>query len=186
MASKSKHRRFFRSEDQERIKEPEHEEIGKIETKKLLDYLQTIYGIDSKLFDNLILLKKGKDVWITNKATKNFLAYNKNITINSLGMRAIRNAFDVPKLTTNFVLYLNDKIRKNYYDMNEKDVENYTHGYSIKMAYNNEFRNYLVMKYKGQSFGVGLISNDEIKSQLPKGRVLKNQLNIKEEKEIDE
>jgi len=180
MASQSKHRRFFRNEDEERRIEYQHEEINKIELKKLYNYMHDLYGIEPKVLDAIVLLKKGKDVWITTKHTQNILAHEKKFTINSLGMRAIRNAFDVPKLTTNFVIFLNDKITKNYYDMNDQELEDYIHGYEFKSRYNNDFKNYLIMKYKNVVYGVGLISNDVIKSQVPKGRKLKNQLNQKE------
>jgi len=122
----------------------------------LLNYLHNLYGIDTKIFDDFIFLKLGKDVWITNKATKNFLAFKNKLKINSLGIRAIRNAFDVPKLTTNFAIFLNNKITKNY----------------------------LIMKNKNQVYGIGLIIDNKIKSQVPKGRKLKNQLSSNVDKEI--
>jgi NOL1/NOP2/fmu family ribosome biogenesis protein len=189
MASQNKHRRFFRSQDQERVKEPEHEEIGKIQLNTLINYLHDLYGIDKKVFDDFLLMKLGKDVWITNKATKNFLAFKNKLRINSLGIRAIRNAFDVPKLTTNFAIFLNDKITKNYYDMNEKELDEYIHGYEINFPENKkgELKNYLIMKHKNQVYGVGLIIENKIKSQVPKGRKLKNQLsNTNSEEVIDE
>lgn len=184
MASQNKHRRFFRSQDQERVKEPEHEEIGKIQMNTLLNYLHNLYGIDTKIFDDFIFLKLGKDVWITNKATKNFLAFKNKLKINSLGIRAIRNAFDVPKLTTNFAIFLNDKITKNSYDMNDKELDEYTHGYEIIPQSLEGLKNYLIMKNKNQVYGIGLIIDNKIKSQVPKGRKLKNQLSSNVNTEI--
>lgn len=179
MASQNKHRGFFRSKDKKRI-ESKYEEIGKIESKKLMNYLIDLYGIKKSYLNKFVFIKKGKDVWITNKSTKNFLAFNKVFNINSLGMRAIRNAFIVPKITTNFAIFLNKNITKNYYNMNNKELEDYTHGYDIILKDKIDLKNYLIMKYKNDVYGVGLISQDRIKSQVPKGRRLKNQINQKE------
>jgi len=180
MASKSKDRRFFREQDNKNII-PEHEELSKVELKRIFDYLNEVYGINENIFSETIFLKKGKDLWITTKPAKNIIKLSKELTINSIGIRAIRNAFDVPKITTNFATYLNKNIIKNFYELNDEELNNYTHGYDIDLRCNNEFRNYLVLKYKDQVFGVGLISENTIKNQVPKGRVLKNQL----EKEIN-
>ena len=187
MASKNKHRRFFRSEDTERRVDPEHEDINKIQLTKIIDFLHDFYGIEKKFFDDYIFMKLGKDVWMTTKSAKNMLSVCKSgLTVNSIGVRVLRNAFEVPKPTTNFVIFLNEKITKNFYEMNEKELDEYTHGYEIKMRYDNEFKNYLIMKHKNQTYGVGLISEGTIKSQVPKGRKLKNQLASIKEEVIDE
>lgn len=178
MASQNKHRRVLRSEIKKGIKS-NYEEIGKIELKKLKKYLTELYSIDESVLDDLVFLKKGKDVWITNKATKNFLNFGKAFIINSLGLRAIRNAFGVPKITTNFAIFLNKNINSNYYELNKEELEEYTHGYDIMLKNDgkNSFKNYLIMKYNKEVYGVGLIIDNTIKSQVPKGRRLRNQIN---------
>jgi NOL1/NOP2/fmu family ribosome biogenesis protein len=181
MASKSKHRRFFRSEDQERRIDPKPEELGKIEVKKLQNYLHDTYGIDLEYLESLSYLKRGKDVWITNKATKSMVGIGKNLNINSLGLRALRNAFEVPKITTNFAILLDNKITKNYHNMTKEDLDKFSRGNEISIPAKNDYKNYLILKYNNEVYGVGLINNGIVKSQVPKGRLLRNNL----EKEID-
>jgi len=183
MASKSKHRRFFRSEDQERRVDPKPEELGKIEVKKLQNYLHDTYGIDLEYLESLSFLKRGKDVWITNKSAKSMINIGKNLNINSLGLRILRNAFEVPKITTNFAILLDNKITKNYHNMTKDEVDKFTRGNEISLPAKNEYKNYLILKYNNEVYGVGLINNDILKSQVPKGRLLRNQ--ISNEKEID-
>ena len=182
MASKNKHRRFFRSKDEERRIDSKLEELGKIETKKLQNYLHKTYGINLDYLESLALLKRGKDIWATNKSTKCMISIGKNLNINSLGIRILRNAFEVPKITTNFAILVNDKITKNYYEMTKEQADEFTHGNEISIPANNDYKNYLILKYNDEVYGVGLINNGTVKSQVPKGRLLKNKL----EKEIDD
>ncbi len=186
MATKNKHRRFFRLQDEDRRIDPDPEELGKIETKKLQIYLNETYGIALDYLESLILLKRGKDIWITNKAAKSMIGIGKNLNINSLGLRALRNAFEVPKMTTNFAVFLNDKITKNYYEMTKEQLDEFTRGSEIKINAANEFKNYLILKYNKEVYGVGIINNGAIKSQVPKGRVLKNQLSKEIDLEVEE
>lgn len=174
MAAKHKHRRFFRDETEKTI-DPEFEEINKVNQKKIFGFLDEAYGILEKDIEDLVFLKKGKDVWVTNKSAKNFISFEKQLTINSLGMRAIRNAFDKPKITTNFAIFLNDRIKKNIYDLSDEELELFTHGYDLELNDKN-LKQYIVMRYNKQIFGVAVISDNKIKNQVPKGRKLKNQI----------
>ena len=108
MASQSKDRRVFHSQDYQEIKE--YEELNRKQKKIFIKYLSEVYGIDQTFMCEFVFLKRGKDIWITTKATKNILGFSRSLKINSIGMRAIRNAFDVPKITTNFAILLNNKI----------------------------------------------------------------------------
>ncbi len=174
MAPKHKHRRFFRDETEKTI-DPDYEELNKITSKKIFGFLDEAYGVLEKDVEELVFLKKGKDVWITNKSAKNFISFEKVLTINSLGMRAIRNAFDKPKITTNFAIFLNDKLKKNIYDLNDKELELFTHGFDLDLN-NKDLKQYVVMRYNKQIFGVAVVSDNKIKNQVPKGRKLKNQI----------
>lgn len=172
MAPKRKHRRFFRDKV-EKVIEPEFEELNKMNSKKIYNYLNEAYGIEEENIKELVFLKKGKDVWVTNNSAKNFISFEKHLTINSLGMRAIRNAFDKPKITTNFAIFLNDKIKKNIYDLTENELDLFTHGYDLELN-DKTLKQYIVMRYKKQIFGVAVVSDNKIKNQVPKGRKLKN------------
>ena len=172
MATQSKDRRLFHSQDN---KEIEYEELTSKQKKIIQKFLVETYGIDKRYLDNFVFLKRGKDVWITTKTTKNILKFSKNLKINSIGMRAIRNAFEIPKITTDFAIFLNDKITKNYYNLTKEELNKIIHGYDISIPKESFTNNYLILKYNNEVFGVGLLSDTIIKNQIPKGRTLKNQ-----------
>ncbi len=156
----------------------EYEELEKIDIKRIYSFLNEIYGIEINFLESYNFLKKGNDVWITNKKTKNFIPFsNKGITINSIGFRALRNYLEVPKITSNFAIYLNNNIKENIYELNEKEYNQYIHGYDLDKTQEKEYKNnYVILKYKKDVLGVGLLSQNKIKNQIPKGRVLKNQI----------
>ena len=45
------------------------------------------------------------------------------------------------------------------------------------LALNHDFKkNYVVLRYNNQNIGIGLVLENRIKNQVPKGRKLKNQI----------
>ena len=181
MAPQGVGRGFFYSKDDQRIKEPNYEELSKAEQKKVFEFLDEVYSVSKNDLKDLLFLKKGSDVWVVCKPAKGILQYqDKGLTISSMGFRAIRNAFeDKTKITSNLATFLNEKIKSNTYNLNKQELENYLHGEEVVVKEKDEkLRSYPCLKYNNRIYCVGLNTGTAIKNQLPKGRVLRNQITL--------
>ncbi len=179
MAPQGESRGFFYSKDDQRVKEPSYEELSKAEQKKVFEFLEEVYSVSKSEIKDLLFLKKGADVWVARKTAKSILKFqDKELTISSIGFRAIRNAFeDKTKITSNLATFLNEKIKSNIYNLNKQELENYLHGEDILIKNKAEkLKTYPCLKYNNRIYCVGLNTGTAIKNQLPKGRVLRNQI----------
>ncbi len=178
MATQNRYGRFLPREIKKDI---EYKELSKKEILHLKKYLDEIYGIEPKILTKYLFLKKGEDVWVTTKKSSTVLRYSDaGVKINSIGFRAIRNSFQTnPKITTNFAQHLGDLITKNIQQIEEMDLEKYIKGYDIQTT--QTLIGYCIVKYKNHIIGVGQYKDGNIKNQIPKGRVLKNEVIYRKE-----
>jgi len=158
------------------MREYEYKELSKKELSHIIGFLTDIYGISEEFLKEYEFIKRANDVWITTKKAITFLPYTRvGININSIGFRAMRNAFEGnAKITTNFAQLLQDEIKKNIRTLNEKELNEYIHGHDLNLK--EDIKGYCVLKYKTSTIGVGQIKDGNIKNQIPKGRVLKNMI----------
>jgi NOL1/NOP2/fmu family ribosome biogenesis protein len=76
------------------------------------------------------------------------------------------------KLSIEGVHLLKDKIRKNIFDLNQTQVEEWMKGQDLQVKTGKY--GFLVMKYKDDFLGMGRASEEKIGNYIPKSRRLKN------------
>ncbi len=135
------------------------------EIKKLLNYLREYYGIERRVFDDKIF-KMSKGVWILSQEMENFEVPHSFRE----GLRIVRFYKEEYKLTTNAAQILFPYIKKNIYEIKEKqEALKILKGLDIKIDV-NESDGFKILTYEGICLGTGVKRGDRLKSQIPKSR----------------
>ena len=144
--------------------------MNKKEVEKIEKIIEKNYGVKIKFKD--ILLKTSKDkIWIVSKDfKKNFF---KNLKVNSVGLyfgRLKRN--EKIKLSLEGAQLIGKKANKNLIEIDENELISFLQGFNIKKfkEKNAELNNFVIVKFKKDIVGVGILRNGYIENLLPKSR----------------
>ena len=146
------------------------EEMNKKEVEKIEKIIEKNYGVKIKFKD--ILLKTSKDkIWIVSKDfKKNFF---KNLKVNSIGLyfgRLKRN--EKIKLSLEGAQLVGKKATKNLVEIDENELISFLQGFNVKKfkEKNAELNNFVVVKFKEDIVGIGILRSGYIENLLPKSR----------------
>jgi 16S rRNA (cytosine1407-C5)-methyltransferase len=138
----------------------------KKDVRNILNNLIDEFEIDKEVFNNYCYLIKGKDIYFINKNWHD----NDLEIFNRVGTRfgtIDKNGITV--LHTQAAQILNNKIKKNIYDIESPDeLETYLNGGVIKKEINHKGQ--YVVKYKNLILGTAVITAQGIKSRFPRAK----------------
>lgn len=122
-----------------------------------------------------MLIKFGKDriFFFSGKLKeKEIRIIESEIPIERIGVYFARIINDFPKLSIEGTQILKEQIKKNIFELNEKQLKDWMSGRDLIISTGQ--KGFLVMKYKEEVLGCGKASENKISNFIPKMRRLKN------------
>lgn len=122
------------------------------------------FGIPTGFFDGYLLLKRGKSWWLLRKSPN--LECVEGLKVATVGLRAFQKIGPFIKPTTRMIQIFGKMATKATFKIDEEDLSNLMAGQAI--AADLELENgYLILYFKDQVLGLGLLINKQIRSQIP-------------------
>ncbi len=145
-------------------------ELTKREIKEIEEIIRKNYGANFKFKD--IVFKTSKDkIWILSRMFKNIDI--SRVVINSAGLyfgRLKRNK--KIKLSIEGAQLIGENATKNIVEVDEEEAKRFIQGLNIKRfkKVNAELNNFVLVKYKKDILGVGILRETHVENLLPKSR----------------
>lgn len=145
--------------------------LEKEEVEQIENVVEKNYGVKVNLKQFLVLKTFEEKIWL---ATKNLLDLDlSKLQINSVGMnfgKLKRN--DKINLTVEGSQIVGAKATKNVVLLNKENFEKFMQGSDVKpeKEINCEYHNFVIIKFVEDILGSSLLTEEEIKNQLPKSR----------------
>ncbi|MBN1903718.1 MAG: hypothetical protein JW927_01335 [Deltaproteobacteria bacterium] len=135
----------------------EDERIG------LLSYMYERFGIKKELFDDYLIFSKKRTFWFLRKSR--FISEVSHLKIKRLGIKAFQEVGSFMKPTTRFIQYFGVHATKALLIIDEKQLRQLIDGDFL--PFNNELENgYVILFFKGEVLGLGLLIKGMVRSQL--------------------
>lgn len=122
------------------------------------------FGISPDLFDGYLLFKKKKAFWFMKSS---ILIQNvSHLKIQRLGIRAFQEVGSFVKPATRIIQYFGHLATKAVIDLEDNQLKSLLKGeyLPVNMGLDN---GYVILSYKEQVLGLGLLIDGKIRSQLP-------------------
>ncbi len=144
--------------------------LDKEELKELEEIIEKNYGVKFK-FDSLVLKSSRDKIWLV---SKDFSKINfDKIKANSIGLyfgRLKRN--NKIHLSIEGTQLIGPNATKNIVEVDEENMRRFLQGLNVKpkKMINCEVNNFVVIKYKDDFLGSGILREDYVENLLPKTR----------------
>jgi NOL1/NOP2/fmu family ribosome biogenesis protein len=148
--------------------------LKKNQKKEIEKQLEERFGI-SKIPG--IIVMKGEErlfLFSGNLSEHEIKNFEKNIFIERLGVYFAKFMDGSIRLSIEGSQILKDQIKKNIFELDENQVENWMKGQELQIKTGK--RGFLVMKYKDDFLGTGKASEEKIGNFIPKSRRLKEKV----------
>jgi hypothetical protein len=137
------------------------------EKSRLLMSLEKNYGLKPGLFKDLTFLINNKNkVFMTNRLLADYVGYGKFVSISLPFARMDL----VVKPTTIMVQMFGKFATKGFIEVDKKNATRFMSGEDLEVE--NEGKGYVIVKYKDECLGVGLLKENVIKNQVPRAKRL--------------
>lgn len=141
---------------------------GRPSRREIILWWEDRFGIPDSVFDSFSFWEKGNGkIWIVSGELDGPIA------IEALGMRCLRVRQKFWKPTTNAIQRFGGYAKKNRVLLSSSDASRFVRGDSISGEWRVDDGYVIVMRGFGAQpvpIGVGLLTSDELRSQIPKGR----------------
>jgi len=141
------------------------------EKKKIEKSLKEQFGITEI---KGLLVKRGEErifLFQGNLSPKEIIELEKTIPLERVGIYFAKIIRDEPKLSIEGAQILKDQIKKNIFELNKEQAEQWMSGQELNIKTGK--RSFLIMKYKDDLLGCGKASEEKITNFIPKSRRLK-------------
>ena len=141
------------------------------EKKKIEKSLKEQFGI---IEISGLLVKRGEErifLFQGNLSPKEITELEKIIPLERIGIYIAKMIRDEPKLSIEGAQILKDQIKKNMFELNKEQAEQWMSGQELNIKTGK--RGFLIMKYKDDLLGCGKASEEKITNFIPKSRRLK-------------
>jgi NOL1/NOP2/fmu family ribosome biogenesis protein len=129
----------------------------------LLFYLYERFGINKEIFDDYLIFSKKRTFWFLRKSP--FIPEVAHLKIKRLGIKAFQEVGSFMKPTTRFMQYFGVHATKSIFTIDEKQLRQLVDG--EQLPYNEALENgYVILSFKGEALGLGLLINGMVRSQL--------------------
>ncbi len=136
---------------------------GEDERITLLSYLYDRFGINKEIFDDYLIFSKKRTFWFLRNSR--FISDVSHLKIKRLGIKAFQEVGSFMKPTTRFIQYFGVHATKALFKIDEKQLRQLLDG--TYLPYNNELENgYVILSFKGEVLGLGLLIKGMVRSQL--------------------
>ncbi len=155
------------------------------EVRSALNFLSDKFGIDEGIWENFAFHIKADEIWFSSidflnffssddlTINRNFKTHLLNQIIQRLGIKLAKHVKKERwKISTSALQLLAPHVKRNILELEcENDAKIFLNGGIIK-KYNGNFEigEYIAVRFSGITLGCGLVTNDGIKSQIPRGR----------------
>ena len=130
----------------------------------LLSYMYDRFGIPRNIFDGYLLFTKKKTFWFL--AGSSLISAVSHLKIKRLGIKAFQEIGSFIKPTTRFIQSFGSMATKAIFNIDENQLKELLNGEYLLMEENLE-NGYVILSFKGQVLGLGLLINRKVRSQLP-------------------
>ena len=141
------------------------------EKKKIEKYLKERFGIQKI---KGLLVKKGEErlfIFQGDLNPKQILELENKIALERVGIYFAKIIRDEAKLSIEGIQILKNQIKKNIFEINEKQAEQWMSGQELNIKTGH--RGFIIIKYKNDFLGCGKASEEKITNFIPKSRRLK-------------
>ncbi|MFX0062254.1 MAG: hypothetical protein ACFFC7_08695 [Candidatus Hermodarchaeota archaeon] len=140
--------------------------------KKLLQELETIYGIPPDVFNRYEFVVRGKrqKIWIVTSAVRKFSILDLKPVY--YGMYFAKKDKTGLRLTMNGAQVFGYAATKNIVDLNKHQYLNYLSGEKIIDMKSENLQGYVLLRHKNRIFACGKASKEGILNYVPKSRQL--------------
>ena len=137
---------------------------GEGERTFLLSYMYNRFGISSNVFDGYILFTKKKTYWFLSGSS--LVPAVSHLKIKRLGIKAFQEVGSFIKPTTRFIQSFGSMATKATFNIDENQLKELLNGEYLPVEEGLE-NGYVILSFKGQVLGLGLLINGKVRSQLP-------------------
>jgi NOL1/NOP2/fmu family ribosome biogenesis protein len=130
----------------------------------LLSYMNDRFGIAPDLFDGYLLFKKKKAFWFMKSS--GLLQNVSHLKIKRLGIRAFQEVGSFMKPATRIIQYFGHLATKAVIDLEDDQLKILIKGEYLPINLDLE-NGYVILSYKEQVLGLGLLIDGKVRSQLP-------------------
>ncbi len=121
------------------------------------------FGIKNEIFDDYLLFAKKGTFWFLRESP--FISEVSHLKIKRLGIKAFQELGSFIKPTTRFIQSFGHHATKALFVIDEKQLRQLLDGEHL--PYNQELENgYVILSFKGEVLGLGLLINGMVRSQL--------------------
>jgi NOL1/NOP2/fmu family ribosome biogenesis protein len=141
------------------------------EKKKILEKLESQYGIKKLPF---LLIRFGKEkirLYSGNLATEELAALDKNLKIENAGLYFAKEQKDGIRLTMDALSILKSQITKNILDLDDEQAEKWMKGYDLDIKKEKGFK---ILRHERELIGCGKSTGEKITNFTPKERRIKS------------
>ncbi len=139
--------------------------VGRHDRDRLYAYLKTQFGIPVETFDEYLLFKRKKSWWLLRETP--LVEQISHLKVSIVGMRAFNQIQEFLKPTTKFIQVFGRLATKRVYPIETVQLELLLNGKSIS-GLKDERDGYVILCFKNQPIGLGLLLKGAIRSQLPR------------------
>ncbi|MCK5624376.1 hypothetical protein KAI04_00870 [Candidatus Pacearchaeota archaeon] len=141
------------------------------EKRKIEKSLQEQFGINQI---KGLLVKRGEErifLFQGNLSPKEIVELERKIPLERVGIYFAKIVRDEPKLSIEGVQILKDQIKKNIFEVNKEQAEQWMSGQELNIK--TGIKGFIIIKYKDDLLGCGNASEEKITNFIPKSRRLK-------------
>ncbi len=136
---------------------------GKDERNTLIFSLQERFGIKKEVFDDYLLFAKKRTFWFLRKSP--FIREVAHLKIKRLGIKAFQGVGSFLKPSTRFIQYFGIHATKAIFTIDQKQLRQLLDGEYLPFDQGLE-NGYVILSFKGQVLGLGLLIKGMVRSQL--------------------
>ena len=122
------------------------------------------FGISCNIFDGYVLFTKKKTYWFLAGST--LISAVSHLKIKRLGIKAFQEVGSFIKPTTRFIQSFGSMATKAIFNIDENQLKELINGEYLPVEEDLE-NGYVILSFKGQMLGLGLLINGKVRSQLP-------------------
>ncbi len=141
------------------------------EKKKIEEFLKERFGITRVAG---LLVKRGEErifLFQGNLNPKQIIELEKTIPLERVGIYFAKMVREEPKLSIEGVQILKDQIKKNIFELDKEQAEQWMTGQELNIKTGK--KGFIIMKYNDDLLGCGNASEEKITNFIPKSRRLK-------------
>ncbi len=137
---------------------------GEGDRRFLLSYMLDRFGMPPELFEGFILFKKKRSFWFMKSS--NFISSVSHLKIKEPGIKAFQEVGSFMKPTTRMIQYFGSRATKAVLKLEANQLKELLNGEHLAVNM-NLVNGYVILSFKGQILGLGLLIGGKVRSQLP-------------------